>query len=256
MHPVLVRLGPLSLPTYGTLVALGAWLGMALAERRASAWGVDPRTVNRLCAWLLLAVVGGGRLWFVAEHLSHYRHRPWEAIMLWRGGMVFYGGMLLGAGTMVWFCRRHRLSPWTVADLLAPPVALGHAIGRLGCLCAGCCYGKPTGLPWGVTFTHPRSLGPLGVKLHPTQLYEALLELANFLGLQRLRDGRGRVALLYGLLYGVERFGIEFLRGDPRPRLWGAPLPQLLSGALALGCAAALLVRRTRCGGGRSCWPS
>jgi len=247
VYPVLIHLGPLSLHTYGVLVALGAWWGMTLVERRARARGVNPQLTNRLCAQLILAVVVGGRLGFVIQELSYYQRHPWEAIMVWKGGMVFYGGLLVAVGIFAWFCHRHHLSFWGMADLLAPPVALGHAMGRLGCLFAGCCYGKPTSLPWGVTFTNPQSLAPLGISLHPTQLYESLLEFANFLPLNRLEGKpKGRVALLYGLLYGVERFGLEFLRGDPRPHVWGLSLPQVLSAVLAGGCAGALWLRRAR----------
>jgi len=123
-----------------------------------------------------------------------------------------------------WYIRRHRLPFWQTCDVFAPGIALGHAIGRLGCLAAGCCYGKPTGMPWAITFHDPAAAAnvgtPLGVPLHPAQLYESVAELLIlFLLVATERRGRafaGRTFWLYMLLYGVSRFVIEFYRGDPR----------------------------------------
>lgn len=106
---------------------------------------------------------------------------------LWDGGLAFQGGLLLGVITALIYIRRQGLPAWRTLDTLALGLPLGQAIGRLGCFMAGCCYGRPTDLPWGLTFTHPESLGPLGIKVHPTQIYESLLVLGVFAVLYRLR---------------------------------------------------------------------
>jgi phosphatidylglycerol:prolipoprotein diacylglycerol transferase len=136
---------------------------------------------------------------------------------------VYYGGLLLALGSAAWFIAKKHLPVWTVADLAAPGIALGQAIGRLGCLSAGCCYGKPTHVPWGTTFTDPYAYDnvgvPLNVPLHPTQIYESVGTLALFLFLMwRLsrKHIAGQILMEYLILYSVLRFVIEFFRGDDR----------------------------------------
>src|SRR5512143_814516 len=144
-------------------------------------------------------------------------HHPLEILMIWKGGLVFYGGFLLALFTGVWYLNRFNMPLWKVADIIAPCIALGQAIGRLGCFSAGCRYGKPTDLPWGVTFTDPNSLAVLGVPLHPTQIYESAgaLTIFAFLWLYRKKTTfEGQLFWLYVMLYSVLRFTIEFVRGD------------------------------------------
>jgi len=170
-----------------------------------------------------------------------YRRNPAELWSLVRAGGVFYGGLIGAVGVAFWYIRRHGLPLWTTCDMFAPGVALGHVIGRLGCVMAGCCWGRPTGLPWGITFTDPfasANVGtPLGVALHPTQLYDAGAELAILvLLLATERKGRpfpGRTFWGYLLLYAVSRFVIELFRGDPRGMVLGVSTSQFVS--LVLG---------------------
>jgi phosphatidylglycerol:prolipoprotein diacylglycerol transferase len=152
--------------------------------------------------------------------------------------------------------RRYRLSVWATADMYAPGIALGHVVGRLGCLLAGCCYGRPTGLPWGLTFTDPVAASnvgtPLGVPLHPTQLYDAgaeLLILAVLLIFERRgRTFAGRTFWLYVLLYAISRFIVEIYRGDPRGLVFGMSTSQFVS-LLVLPIALVMLIRLRRAGG-------
>jgi phosphatidylglycerol:prolipoprotein diacylglycerol transferase len=155
---------------------------------------------------------------------GYFRENPREIVSLVRSGGVFYGGLILAVLVAFWYMRRAGLPVWTTCDVFAPGIALGHAVGRLGCLLAGCCYGRPTSMPWGITFTDPFAASnvgtPLGVPLHPTQIYEAGAELL-ILGVLLLTERRGRgfagrTFWLYMLLYGVSRFVIEHFRGDER----------------------------------------
>ena len=139
---------------------------------------------------------------------------------------MFYGGLIAAVAVAFWYMRRHQMPLWTTCDVFAPGIALGHVVGRLGCLMAGCCYGKPTNVPWAITFTNPDAAAnvgtPLGVPLHPTQLYEsARRALILVLLLATEKKGRpfpGRTFWSYMLLYGISRFVIEFFRGDDARR--------------------------------------
>jgi phosphatidylglycerol:prolipoprotein diacylglycerol transferase len=142
---------------------------------------------------------------------------------------VFYGGLIAGVAVGLWYIRRHHLPLWTTTDVFAPGIALGHVVGRFGCLMAGCCFGRPASLPWAITFRNPAAAAqgtPLGVPLHPTQLYEAGAEAVILLVLLALeRRGRpfpGRTFWSYMLLYCVSRFFIEFYRGDSRGMVFDA----------------------------------
>jgi phosphatidylglycerol:prolipoprotein diacylglycerol transferase len=138
-----------------------------------------------------------------------------------QSGGVFYGGLIGAFPVAWWYARKHALPPWRTADVLAPAVAIGQAIGRLGCFAAGCCYGRPADVPWAVTFRDAyasRTVGtPLDVPLHPTEIYEGIACLAIFFILTRMAGRKrfdGQVTLAYVLLYAVARFVIEFYRGD------------------------------------------
>jgi phosphatidylglycerol---prolipoprotein diacylglyceryl transferase len=228
MHPILFRIGPFTLHTYGLLISTGVLLAIALAVRQARREGEDPQQMLDLAFYLLLASIVGSRLLYVLLFYRDYFSHPWAIFKLWEGGLVFYGGFVLAFVVGIWYLRRHRLSLWKTADIWAAPLALGHAIGRLGCLAAGCCYGRPARIPWAVIFTDPQSLAVLGVPLHPVQLYEAFANLLLFLFLFLYRPYRrfeGQIFWLYALLYSVIRFGLEFFRGDER----GFLIPSYLS---------------------------
>jgi phosphatidylglycerol:prolipoprotein diacylglycerol transferase len=218
MHPELFKLGPLIIHTYGVLVAAGFLLGLGLAVRQAKKENIPPDKIVDLGFYILLSALIGSRLFYILINASHYLKNPLDIFKIWEGGLVFYGGLLLAVPTVIWYIKKNSLGVWSIADTFAPSIAIGHAIGRLGCFFAGCCYGKPAeGLPWAVTFTDPESLAIIGVPLHPTQIYESLGEFINFfilIILQRYKSFNGQLFQTYIILYSVLRFIVEFFRGD------------------------------------------
>jgi phosphatidylglycerol:prolipoprotein diacylglycerol transferase len=140
-------------------------------------------------------------------------------VMIWRGGLVFYGGFLFAFATCFVYLKRRHLPFLKTCDLLAPGLALGEVFGRIGCFFAGCCYGNAAKLPWSVVFSHPHSLAKMGIPLHPTQLYASLKALIVFIILisfRRYKRGDGQIIWLYTLLYAIGRLIIEPFRGDER----------------------------------------
>lgn len=218
MHPVLIRIGPVTLHSYGLLVAAGFLVGLVLAVRQAKKEGIPSERILDIGFYVLLSAIVGSRLLFVALNAGYYLRNPLDIFKIWEGGLVFYGGLLLAVPVAMWYLKKHGLDVWKITDIFAPSMAIGHAIGRLGCYAAGCCYGKPAhDLPWAVTFTDPECLAKIGIPLHPTQIYESLGEFLNFFILITLRKHqsfRGQLFWTYILLYSVLRFGVEFFRGD------------------------------------------
>jgi phosphatidylglycerol:prolipoprotein diacylglycerol transferase len=241
MYPILLELGPLTVYTYGLLLAAAYLLGLKLAMVRGQARGLDSARVLDLGIYIIISALIGAKLLLVFTDFRTFVSDPRELWTLARSGGVFYGGLILAVIVALWYIRRVGLPLWTTCDVFAPGIALGHVIGRLGCLFAGCCYGKPTTLPWGITFTNPdaaRNVGtPLGVPLHPTQIYEAGAELAILMILLATeRKGRpfaGRTFWLYMLLYAISRFVIEFYRGDARGTVGIFSTSQFISIVLA-----------------------
>ena len=211
--------------------------GLQLAVMRARRAGVDPARVMDLGIYLIIAALVGAKLMLVAVDFNYFRQQPRELLSLVRAGGVFYGGLIAAFATAYWLVRRYKLAFWPTADLMAPGIALGHVIGRLGCLMAGCCYGRPTSVPWAITFRDSAAAvnvgTPLAVPLHPTQLYDAGAELVILIALllteRRGKPFPGRTFWLYVLCYAVSRFIIEFYRGDPRGILMGVSTSQFVS---------------------------
>ena len=224
MFPKLFDLGPISIYTYGVLLASAYLTGLWYATVRAGERGLDRDRVMDLGIYIIISALVGAKVLLIVVEFDHFRQNPAEIWTILRSGGVFYGGLIVSVIVAFWFIRRHGLPLWTTCDAFAPGIALGQAVGRISCLMAGCCYGKPTELPWGVTFTNPLAAAnvgtPLGVSLHPTQLYEsgaALLILGGLLLAERGGRGfAGRTFWTYLLLYPAARFVIEFYRGDPR----------------------------------------
>jgi phosphatidylglycerol:prolipoprotein diacylglycerol transferase len=218
MHPILFSLGPLTVHTYGVLVAAGFLIGIAFAVRQAKKEGIPSDKIIDLGFYIILAAIIGSRLLFILVNAGHYIANPLDIFKLWEGGLVFYGGILFAVPAGIWYVSKNRLGLWNIADIFAPSIAIGHAFGRLGCFAAGCCYGKAAAsLPWCVIFTDPNCLAPTNVALHPTQLYESAGEFINFLILVSFRKYKtfnGQVFMSYLLLYSVLRFTVEFFRGD------------------------------------------
>ena len=224
MHPILFEFGGFTIYAYGVLLAAAYLLGLQFVLVRARARGLDSQRVMDLGIWIIISALVGAKLLLLIVDFRQFTTNPRELLALARSGGVFYGGLIAAVVVALVYLRRHKLPLWTTTDVFAPGIALGHIVGRLGCLMAGCCFGRPSSVPWAVTFRDPAALAnvgtPLGVPLHPTQLYEAGAEaviLAFLLAFERRgRPSPGRTFWSYLLLYGVSRFAIEFYRGDSR----------------------------------------
>lgn len=223
MYPELFRIGSFPVNTYGVLLALAFLMALFVSARLGQRDGLQRERVFDLGLWMLLGgLVGSKLLLMVVEPEYAGNLRQLLSLDFLRSGGVWYGGFLgaLGAGLLL--IRRYKLPLAKTLDAFAPGVAIGQAIGRQGCFAAGCCWGEPTTLPWGVEFTergHEITGVPLGVHLHPTQLYESFAALLIFfflLWLHRRKRFAGQVIAAYAVLYGVTRFLIEFVRDDPR----------------------------------------
>ncbi len=223
MFPVLFQIGSFSVPTYGLLIGLGFLVGLTVSVRLARRSGMDGERVTNLGIALLLSAIIGAKLFLILDNWSYYAENPGRLFSMssLRSGGVFYGGLLTALAVAFYYTRRN-LMPWlATAEVLVPGLAFGHAIGRLGCFAAGCCWGRETLLVWGVTFTDPAAHGftgvPLNVSLHPTQLYEAVgTALIGVVLLWRyMRPHReGTVLGAYLALYSSFRFGVEFFRDE------------------------------------------
>lgn len=237
MYPILFEIGNWPVYAYGVLLAIAYLVALQLAVVRARRQGLDGTKVMDLGIYLIIAALVGAKLMLIVVDFDYFLQQPGELLSLVRAGGVFYGGVIAALVVALVLARRYGLSIWTAADLFAPGIALGHVIGRLGCLLAGCCYGRPTDMPWGITFTNPvasANVGtPLGVPLHPTQLYDAAAELVILVVLlateRRGRPYAGRTFWLYMLLYGVSRFVVEMYRGDERGSIAGLSTSQFVS---------------------------
>lgn len=223
MYPVLFNIGPVSVYSYGVMLALAFLVVAFLARRRAFALGGNGDAILDLCIWLIVSGVIGGRLLFILLNLDYYGEKPLDALKLWQGGLVWYGGLIAAIAASIIFLSAKKMPVLKTGDLMMPYVALGQSIGRIGCFLNGCCYGKATALPIGVTFSAAQ--GPV----HPTQLYESAAMLIVFLILRKRVPGNGRTLFLYLMMYSVIRFLIEFLRGDNPAVLMGLTISQLIS---------------------------
>ncbi len=251
MHPTLFSTNALdflglhipsfTLHTYGVLMAAAFLVGLFMAARQAQKDGLDANKVTDLGVYVLIAGLVGARLLLVVVDWRVYWYHPRELWGILQSGGVFYGGLVAALPVAWWYARRHHLDGWRTADVLAPGVVIGQAVGRLGCFAAGCCYGKPATVPWAVTFRDlnaARQVGtPMDIPLHPTQLYESaacFLIFAALVQIARHKRFHGQVVLSYVVLYSVARFALEFFRGD---RIRGF----VFGGALSTSQAIAIL---------------
>jgi len=241
MYPRLFELGPITVYTYGVLLAAAYLFGLQLAMRRAKHRGLDHNRVLDLGILIIISALIGAKLLLLITDWNTFRADPKELLTLARSGGVFYGGLILAVSVALWFIRRNGLPLWTTTDVFAPGIALGHVIGRFGCLFAGCCFGKPTTMPWGITFRDPFAAAnvgtTIGTPLHPTQLYEAGAEFVILMVLlfteRKGKPFAGRTFWLYMLLYAISRFIIEFFRGDDRGNVGPLSTSQFISVILA-----------------------
>ncbi|MFN8092054.1 MAG: prolipoprotein diacylglyceryl transferase [Vicinamibacteria bacterium] len=267
MHPRLLTipafdlagrtLGPFTLHTYGVLLAVAFLAGLWVASRQARRSGLEASKITDMAVWVLIAGLVGAKALLVGVEWSYFSRNPKDVFSIFQSGGVFYGGLIGGILVAALLVRRYRLPGWATADVLAPGVAIGQAIGRLGCFSAGCCWGRATSVPWAVTFTDvyaARQVGtPIDTALHPSQLYESFVVFLVFLFLLWLAPRKrfhGAVTLAYVALYSVARFVLEFWRGDAERGTWFGhtiSTSQLIAIALLLGAAVALpYVRRSQ----------
>ncbi len=250
MFPIFLQIGNFTIRTYGAMVALAFLVSLNLARLTAKTRRIGESFLLDLIAILIVTGLLGARLFYILVNLSYFREHPAESFKVWEGGLVFYGGFLLAAIVGIIYTRYKGYNVADVADCLAPSLAIGQGIGRWGCFFAGCCYGKPSALPWSIHFSHPASLAPLGIELHPVQLYESLgcFLIGGVLWrlLVRTKETHGEVFWLYLLLYGALRFVVEFYRGDDRGFIWGGLSPSQIIALTAIVVAGSIfLVRLT-----------
>ena len=254
MHPELLHLGPIVLPAYGAALGLAFVLGILLLKRRAPAYGIEPETAVDMGIWLILSgLLGAKLLLLLVEGPAYYLTSFRGLLELFRAGGVFYGGLLGALVAAVFFVKVKKVPFLAFADAAAPGIAIGQAIGRIGCLAAGCCWGGQCSKPWAITFTDPKAVQnvgvPLNVPLHPTQLYEAvglfaLTGLVLWFGKGR---APGRTFSLYLVGAALLRFVVEIYRGDPRGTVPGTDLSTsqgIAVGLFVLGVAIWLAGRK------------
>ena len=222
MDPIAIQFGKFSIHWYGIFVATGFLAGFWTASRRGLRIGISADSVMDFAPWLIVGVVVGARTLHVISYWKEdFAGRPWtEVFMIQRGGLVFYGGFIGACLATIIYTRRKKILLWKFADVIAPSIALGHAFGRIGCLMTGCCFGKQCSLPWAIHFppgheTHPS--GSPAIPVHPTQIYESVLNFGLYLflaWLYRRRKFDGQIFAAYLLSYAVLRSFVETFRAD------------------------------------------
>lgn len=256
MYPLLFELGPLNIYSYGVILGGSYFLALWYALQRARRAGLNEQRIVDLGIVGIISAVVGAKLMLVVVDFERYAADPSQLTALLMAGGVFYGGLLLAVPMCWWYIRRNGLPLWTTCDLFAPGIAMAQGVGRMGCLLAGCCFGRPTEAPWGITFSSTLAAAnsgtPLGVALHPSQIYESiavLLILGVLLaGERRWRAFPGRTFWTYVLLYAVARIVLELFRGDPRGMVFDTlPTSQFVS-ALLVPASIVMLVRLGRRG--------
>jgi prolipoprotein diacylglyceryl transferase len=236
---------------YGLILVVAAGVAIWLAQREARRRGIGPETVYDAALWVgVAALVGGRALYVVQNELGSIREHPAHILMVWMGGLSFYGGLFGAIVALLLFARRRGIPLPAALDVAAPGAAIGQAIGHVGCLIGGDSYGIPTDLPWAVIYRNRAAMAPQNVPLHPTQLYEALLLSALFVALwlgraRLLRLGDGVVASAYLLGLAVIRFGLFFLRDEPAAFL-GLKTAQLIGLGIAVLAVVVFIVARRR----------
>jgi phosphatidylglycerol:prolipoprotein diacylglycerol transferase len=256
MLPYLFTIFGIHAPTYGLLVALAFLLALALVGKLARRAGADPEIILNLGIYCAIAGIGGAKVMMILADLPGYLKEPGRLFSLatLQAAGIWYGGFIAALVVAYFYMKKQNLPVLATADLFAPGVALGHAIGRLGCFAAGCCWGIETHVAWAVTFRNPDAEAltgvPINVPLHPTQIYESLAELA-ICGFLVWRIGKthrpGAVIGLYLVLYAIVRFLVDFLRRHDQGNPWEGPFTtaQWVS-ALLVAFAAVVAIRQRR----------
>ncbi len=227
------------------MLAIAYLTGIWLLRRKALQEELPDQKILDLCLYILASAILGAKALLILVEWRRYAANPADLVEVLRSGGVFYGGLIAATAVAIWYMRKHDLPAWRIADMGAPSIALGEAIGRWGCFAAGCCYGKESHGPFAVTFTDPfanEAVGtPLNVPLHPTQIYLSATAFLIFLILQwayRRKNFDGEVFWLYVLLYAISRGIVETWRGD---LVRGFVIPGILSTSQFIGLLTAAL---------------
>lgn len=251
MFPEFFKIGDLTIYSYGVMYATAFLTGLFIAYRIARRVGLSPQMIIDVSIVILIGAVLGAKLFYFFGHLPEMLASPENLMGLIRAGGVFQGGLITAVVLAVGYLLWKKQPVWLVADVMAPSVALGQAIGRIGCFAAGCCYGKvvdgPGELPWAVIFG-PEAIAPAGLWRHPTQLYESALLFLVFVilvVLWRYRKFDGQIFWVYVLLHSAERGGIvEWWRGDHNAVFLGLTGQQLIAALTFAASIAALFILR------------
>jgi len=228
MFPELFKLGPVTIYTYGVFVFLGVIASYLICKNQADKEGISGKIFSHIFFWTLVWGFLGARVVYILVEWRWFLSNP-LSVILSRSGFVFYGGIISGILTLLILAKKYKINFLRVADIVALGIPLGHALGRIGCFCYGCCYGKPTDSSWGILFPLESPAGLLGAKVIPTQLISALfLFLIFFLLLifKKYKRFDGQILLSYGIYYGIFRFIIEFYRGDLRGEIFSLSTSQ------------------------------
>ncbi|MEA3493006.1 MAG: prolipoprotein diacylglyceryl transferase [Candidatus Margulisiibacteriota bacterium] len=244
MYPILFKIGPLSIHSYGVMVAIAFLVGIFVSIYYAKKAGIKEQVIPDLAIYVIIVAIAGARFFYVAGQWHQYKNNLIEIFMVQKGGLVFLGGFLLALITVVFYAKRKGIPLLKLFDILAPGAALGYAIGRIGCFLNGCCFGVPTDLPYGIKFP-PGALAYSYFPdkyLHPTQLLSSGSMLLAFMILALLYAHKkfdGYIFFWGIIFYSVYRFLVEFLRYSPMHWLGLTPsqwivLPLLIFGVFAL----------------------
>jgi phosphatidylglycerol:prolipoprotein diacylglycerol transferase len=219
MYPTLIRIGEIAFHTYGLLIVIGIFAGLYIIKLESLRIGLDFKHLSDTLFWAIWAGLIGSRIFYVLYFPNEFIQNPLEIIKIWKGGLVFHGGVVFALPITIYFLKKYKLPILKTFDTVAIAIPLAHFFGRLGCFFAGCCYGAVCELPWAVVFKNPESIAPTNVPLHPTQLYESIANLILFLILYITRkktNKEGTSIGIYLIGYGIIRFVVEFFRGDLR----------------------------------------
>ena len=249
MYPVLLRIGTFAIHTYGLFVALGLAAAVILFTYQGKRSGLKEETLLGFSFWVIISGIVGARLSYVVSDLSWFLKHPGKILLFWQGGLALQGGVLFAILGALTYTHRHHLSFWRIADIAAPPIALGLSIGRIGCFLNGCCYGRPWLVGFVFPLASPAEKAFPGELIIPTQLISSVNLLVIFLVLtvfRRQKRWRGGLFPAFLLFYSVHRFGIEFLRGDHLPIFLHLTLAQLASIFMGILALALLWKRKMR----------
>jgi len=234
-------------------MAAGFFFAIIVTLKIAEPEGITPHQIMDMGLIIIISAIVGSRLMHILLNIQYYIQDPLAVFKIWQGGLVFSGGIIGVIISMFWYSKRRYLSLLKIGDVWAPGAALGQAIGRIGCFMSGCCYGKPTDLKWGVVFTHPHSLAPRNVPLHPTQIYSFVSGFIIFFILLKIsskKTFKGQVFLWFLILHSTARLIIERFRGDYRGIILNTDMSvtQLITIFILIAGVVALIVLKPKAG--------